>query len=176
MVIWNHANFIVHSRSSHRALSLFFAPIVLFRDPTLCLFECNAKLVPNLIQTRKHSELISNRFKPVWTSTNRSDSLLSSRTESKSFIFIPIPIPSIFINDFYKYFTFIGDSRTVIGQSLTCSWSPGLHENAYFSAGFLNPKILFINFNQKKWLTAVRKNCTAVSLDRICLMDIYLLQ
>ena len=99
----------------------------------------------------------SNQFKPVWTSTNRSDSLLSSRTESKSFIFIPIPIPSIFINDFYKYFTFIRDSRTGLWSSSACPSSPGLHENAYFSAGFLNPKILFINFNQKKWLTAVRK-------------------
>ena len=64
----------------------------------------------------------------------------------------------------------------VFDQYLAGPRSPGLHENAYFSAGFLNPKILFINFNQKKWLTAVRKNCTAVSLDRICLMDIYLLQ
>lgn len=116
MVIWNHANFIVHSRSSHRALSVSF----LLQSCSFVIQHCAyLNAMQNLYQTsfrlgtiRNCFQTGSNQFKPVWTSTNRSDSLLSSRTESKSFIFIPIPIPSIFINDFYKYFTFIGDSRT----------------------------------------------------------------
>ena len=94
MVIWNRANHI--SCTLHRALlmlkSCSFVIIVLI------LLQCI--LVPNLIQT--HSEPFRtdfkpvqtsfNRFGPVWTSTKRSDSLLSFRTEPKSFIFIPITI------------------------------------------------------------------------------------
>ena len=105
MVIWNRANHI--SCTLHRALlmlkSCSFVIIVLI------LLQCI--LVPNLIQTQSEPfrtdfnpvQTSFNRFGPVWTSTKRSDSLLSLRTKPKSFIFIPITI-YIFINDFYKYF------------------------------------------------------------------------